>query len=115
MSELTLPVVAVISLLVLAAAAVRLARPTRGGWRFPGSGRGRAGDLPSLECAGVVRLTQNHSLHLVRWGSRCWLVSCYPGGTQSLAELSAEPGPRAPGEALATPAGLAGSGRGGVR
>jgi hypothetical protein len=42
---------------------------------------------PHLSAGEKVRLTPQHSIHMVTAGSRTWLVGCYSGGMSVLGEM----------------------------
>jgi hypothetical protein len=65
--------------LVLGLLAVVVHRFGRGGLVGLASGQGRGTPLERL---GWVRLTPQHTLHLVRCGRQTWLLACHPGGTE---------------------------------
>lgn len=44
-----------------------------------------------LRCKESIRLTPQHTLHLVEWENRRFVVACHPGGTVVLPEAAAEP------------------------
>lgn len=45
-----------------------------------------------LVCEGVLRLTPQHSLHVVRLGGRRWVIACHPAGAAVVAEQSTSSG-----------------------
>lgn len=42
---------------------------------------------PALSAGEKVRLTPQHSIHMVTAGSKTWLVGCYSGGMSVLGEM----------------------------
>ena len=52
--------------------------------------RKRQEDEQRLRIGDRVRLTPQHSLHMVSAGSRTWLVGCHTGGTVMLADLTGD-------------------------
>jgi hypothetical protein len=42
---------------------------------------------PNLSAGEKVRLTPQHSIHMVTAGSKTWLVGCYSGGMSVLGEM----------------------------
>lgn len=55
---------------------------------------GRFGSLlthastPALQCRETIRLTPQHTLHLVEWEGRRLLIACHPAGATALPEAS---------------------------
>lgn len=43
-----------------------------------------------LRCQESIRLTPQHTLHLVEWDSRRFMVACHPSGTTVLPDPAAE-------------------------
>jgi flagellar biogenesis protein FliO len=41
-----------------------------------------------LERAGTLRLSPQHSVHIVKMGERAWLIGCSPGGTALITEVT---------------------------
>ncbi|MBM3810690.1 MAG: hypothetical protein FJW20_03530 [Acidimicrobiia bacterium] len=58
-------------------------------WKF---GRGQAPRLlprrSAMMCRDRLRLTPQHSIHVVDHDGQSWLVACYPSGMRILAKLS---------------------------
>jgi|GEM_PF-1092833 len=64
---------------LLLGAAIVLLGKKRGGFVWPGIGRGTA--HPNLvSCLARLPLTSQHMLHLVKAGERTILIATYPGG-----------------------------------
>ena len=61
-------------------------------WRFgrtPGSMLPRK--LRQMSRIDYLRLTPQHSIHLVSAGGRTWIVACFPGGMNLLTEMGTSP------------------------
>ena len=59
-------------------------------WRFGGATKGAPPRRARLFGAGSLRLTPQHSVHLVETAGRAWLLGCHPAGTTLIAEMPAE-------------------------
>jgi hypothetical protein len=80
MSDLLQPVLAIAFVFLLLAVVVhRYGRASTG---FP-NWRGR---LPSLESGSRIRLTPQHTVHVVRAEGFRWLLACHPAGVSVLAQ-----------------------------
>ncbi len=58
-------------------------------WNLPGSGNGKEHCL--LRQAGSIRLTPQHSVHLVEYGDQTWLIACSQVGVTLIGEAKSRP------------------------
>jgi Flagellar biosynthesis protein, FliO len=99
MSEALGPLASVLTVLALLGGMLYWLRSK--GYARPLVGGSRQDDTLPMRLAGGLRLTPQHSLHLVRIGAHTFLVAASPGGCtiQDLAfPQGGEASPKAPGE-----------------
>lgn len=88
---------------VLVLGALLWVRSRLGGLRSwtPGGGRASRQSEPwRLERLSSLRLSHQHTIHVVRVGEQAWLVGCSPGNASLIGRLAASSTPSKPQETL---------------
>ncbi|MBL8293614.1 MAG: flagellar biosynthetic protein FliO [Bryobacterales bacterium] len=69
-------------------------------WSLGGGRTSEKSDLWRMERLSSLRLSHQHTIHLVRVGEQAWLIGCSPGSASMIGQLTAPSTPSKPQETL---------------
>jgi len=69
-------------------------------WSLGGCRTSEKSDLWRMERLSSLRLSHQHTVHLVRVGEQAWLIGCSPGSASMIGQLTTPSTPSKPQETL---------------